>query len=116
MKELPGLQLAGFSSSQFRTRLVIAVVLLNLMVAGLAFQSLRQGLEQSRARAAVSTQNIAQLLEHDIAASFDRIDLTLQALVDDLQDELGRPQHTGFPRHRKASFFPPAGAGQPDRD
>lgn len=94
MKELPGLQLANFSSSQFRTRLVIAVVLLNLMVAGLAFQSLRQGLEQSRARAAVSTQNIAQLLEHDIAASFDRIDLTLQALVDDLQDELGRPRST----------------------
>lgn len=94
MKELAGLQLADFSSSQFRTRLVIAVVLLNLMVAGLAFQSLHQGLEQSRARAAVSTQNIAQLLEHDIAASFDRIDLTLQALVDDVQDELSRPRST----------------------
>ncbi len=90
MKELPGRQLANFSSSQFRTRLVIAVVLLNLMMAGLALQSLRQGLEQSRARAAVATQNIAQLLEHDIAASFERIDLTLQALVDDLQDELAR--------------------------
>lgn len=89
MKELPGLRLADFSSSRFRIRLVIAVVLLNLMVAGLAFQSLRQSLEQSRMRAAVATQNIAQLLEHDIAASFDRIDLTLQALVDDLQDEPG---------------------------
>ena len=87
MKELPRLQLANFSSSQFRTRLVIAVVLLNLMVIGLAFQSLDQGLKQSRARAAVATQNIAQLLEHDIAAAFDRIDLTLLALVDDLEDE-----------------------------
>ncbi|MBS0357616.1 MAG: diguanylate cyclase [Proteobacteria bacterium] len=86
MKAVPTFQSASFSGSQFRTRLIIAVVLLNLMVIGLAFQSLHQGLEQSRARAIVNTRNLAQLLDHDIASIFDRIDLTLQALVDDLDD------------------------------
>ncbi|WP_374486632.1 diguanylate cyclase domain-containing protein [Zoogloea sp.] len=86
MKAVPTFRSASFSASQFRTRLSIAVILLNLMVIGLAFQSLHQGLEQSRARAIVNTRNLAQLLDHDIAAIFDRIDLTLQALVDDLDD------------------------------
>lgn len=94
MKAVPTFQSASFSASQFRTRLIIAVVLLNLMVIGLAFQSLHQGLEQSRARAIVSTRNLAQLLDHDIAAIFDRIDLTLQALVDDLDDGLASKHDT----------------------
>ena len=50
MKAVPTFQSASFSASQFRTRLSIAVVLLNLMVIGLTFQSLKLGLEQSRAR------------------------------------------------------------------
>lgn len=87
MKAVPTFQSASFSASQFRTRLTVAVVLLNLMVIGLAFQSLHQGLEQSRALAIVNTRNLAQLLDHDIAAIFDRIDLTLQALVDDLGED-----------------------------
>lgn len=95
MKALPRLKMAHFSTSQFRTRLVLAVAVLNLMVIGLAYQSLSQGLEQSRGRAAVATQNIAQLLDHDLTATFDRIDLTLQALVDELEEVSAQPGGLG---------------------
>jgi diguanylate cyclase (GGDEF)-like protein/PAS domain S-box-containing protein len=85
MKALPRLQLSGFGLRQYRMRLAFAVLVLNLMVIGLAWQSLAQSYAQSRAQATTATQNIALLLEHDISAYLDKIDLGLKGVVDDLQ-------------------------------
>src|SRR5574343_1074113 len=85
MKALPRLQLSGFGLRQYRLRLVFAVLVLNLMVIGLAWQSLAQSYTQSRAQATTATQNIALLLEHDVEAYLDKLDLSLKGIVDDLE-------------------------------
>jgi PAS domain S-box-containing protein len=85
MKALPRLQLSGFGLRQYRLRLIFAVLVLNLMVIGLAWQSLAQSYNQSRAQATTATQNIALLLEHDVEAYLDKLDLSLKGIVDDLE-------------------------------
>ncbi|WP_374490635.1 diguanylate cyclase domain-containing protein [Zoogloea sp.] len=85
MKALPRLQLSGFGLRQYRLRLVFAVLVLNLMVIGLAWQSLTQSYTQSQAQATTATQNIALLLEHDVEAYLDKLDLSLKGIVDDLE-------------------------------
>jgi signal transduction histidine kinase/ActR/RegA family two-component response regulator len=50
-------------------------------VAGLVLQ----GRAQARAAAVVSTQNVAQLLDEGLSAAFDRVDLALAAVQDELE-------------------------------
>ena len=72
------------SSAYFLTLLAVGVLLLNLLVASLAVLSLYQSRNQYETRAIVATQNLAQVLEHDIAAAIDKIDLALLAQRDEI--------------------------------
>lgn len=70
-----------------RRRIGLAVVLINLLVAGLVFALLRESRQQHDARATVAVQNLAQLLEHDLTALLDQTDLTLLALADEITEQ-----------------------------
>lgn len=72
-----------FSAAGIVRRLAIGLLLLNLFVFTLASISLLHSRDQYKSRAAVATQNLVQVLEHDIAAAFDKIDMTLQTIIDE---------------------------------
>ncbi len=81
---------ATYSATAIIRRLAIGVTLLNLFVALLAVLSLAHSRQQYESRAAVATQNLVQVLEHDITASFDKIDLTLQTVSDEMHRQRRR--------------------------
>jgi hypothetical protein len=64
-------------------RLVAAAVGANLFVVGLVAISLERSRLHIRGEAAVTGQNLARLLETAIGASFDQVDLALQAAADE---------------------------------
>lgn len=69
---------AGLRRRPFIPGLVGGMVLLNLLVVLLAALSLSQSRRLYDERAAVETQNLARLLEHDIVALLDAVDRILQ--------------------------------------
>ena len=71
------------------SRLGIALLLINLLVAALAALSLQQSRLHYDEQAALASQNLAHLLDHDIAASIRMIDLTLLATVNEAERQLG---------------------------
>ncbi len=79
----------GASSHQSRGAflwyLLVGVLALNLLVFLVVGSSLYRGqlLYQERAKAA--TQNMVQLLEHDLASTLDKIDLTLWSVKDEIE-------------------------------
>lgn len=64
------------------------IVLINLFVIVLAGLSLRQSRIQCEDRAAVTTQNLAQVLEQSVDGSFSKIDMTLLSIVDEIEGRL----------------------------
>ena len=75
-------------ASRLFVRLVAAVLLLDLLIVGLAGLSLRDSLELHRQRAQVNTANLTQLLEHDLTASLDKVDLALLATQEEIEHQL----------------------------
>lgn len=88
MKTLPRWSFSKASSANFLALLATGVLLLNLLVASIAGLSLYSSRTQYETRALVATQNLAQLLEHDIAAAIDKIDLALLAHRDEIAGQL----------------------------
>ena len=72
------------SSAHFLAQLATGVLLLNLLVVSLVVLSLYLSRSQYETRAIVATQNLAQVLEHDIATVIDKIDLALLAQRDEI--------------------------------
>jgi hypothetical protein len=83
------LKLSLFASSprHFTARLVAGILLLNLVVMGLAAFAIYEDKLEHEGRARVVTQNLSLLLEHDVSAVFDRIELSLNIVADE-HDEL----------------------------
>src|SRR6187431_7633 len=77
-----------FSSATFMKRLLTGVLLLNIIVGLLAALSLQQSHRQYEERAIVTTQNFAQALALDLQASFDKIDLTVSTVKDEVERQL----------------------------
>ena len=77
-----------FSSRGFVARLVTGIVLLNLLVIGLAGLAAYEDRREHEARARVAVENISLLLERDISAVFDRIDLGLHTAADEIEKQL----------------------------
>ena len=77
-----------FSSRPFVARLILGAVCLNLLVVAFAAYTLRQSYENFERRAVVATQNLAQVLAQDLAATFGRIDLAVIALEEELEQRL----------------------------
>jgi diguanylate cyclase (GGDEF)-like protein/PAS domain S-box-containing protein len=68
--------------------LAAGILLINLFVVVLAGFSLRHSKLQHEERVAVTTQNLAQVLEEYIDGSFDKIDILLLAAVDEIESQL----------------------------
>ena len=81
------------TSDGFKTRLVLIVILLNVIVYSLAGISLYQSRNNYEKRAAVSTQNIASVLEHDLDGTIDTINITLLAVKNEAEQQLA---HNGI--------------------
>jgi PAS domain S-box-containing protein len=73
------------TDSTFVTRLVVGTLIINLLVAAIAGLSVYQGWLAYQESAAVSTRNLADVLERQIAASIDKIDFALRAAVDEVE-------------------------------
>jgi len=69
----------------FTARMVAGIVLFNLAVVGLAAFAIHEDRLEHEARARVSAQNLSLLLEREISAVFDRIDLALFIVVDGIE-------------------------------
>lgn len=65
-------------------RLLAGILALNLIVAILIALTLYESRKQHEEQAMVAARNLSRLLEHDFAASFDKIDLTLLSVVDEV--------------------------------
>jgi signal transduction histidine kinase len=79
---------ARFSSRHFILRLAAGVLLLLLLVITLAGLALYHSKHQYEERAAIATQNLAQLLAHDVGHGFENIDLALLSCRDEAEREL----------------------------
>ena len=88
MKALPRVPAAKISSTHFTVRLVIGTLLLNLLVGALSLMSLYESRRNYEERSAVATQNLSQLLEHDLAAFFNKTDLALLAVADEIEKQV----------------------------
>lgn len=76
-------------------RLTLGLVLLNLFAVTLAALSLHHSRQNHEERAAVATQNLAELMEHDITASIRMIDLALYTIANETQRQLRNGRISG---------------------
>lgn len=72
----------------FAARLVAGTLLLNGLVVVLAALAIRDGRITQGQHAGISVQNVSLLLEHDVSAVFDRIDLLLSTTADEIEQQL----------------------------
>jgi signal transduction histidine kinase len=105
------------SSTAFLTVLSIGVLLINLFVAGVVALSLWMSRAQYDAQAAVTTQNLSQVLNEYISGAIDKIDLALLAVEDEVEKQLATGRVDGqalnkFIARQYAHQF----AHQPDLD
>ena len=68
--------------------LVLGAVVPALMLFGLATYALLQSRAQYEQRAALLTQNLAEALEHSLAANLEKIDMALSAIADHLEQQI----------------------------
>lgn len=76
------------TSRNFTARLVAGILLLNLVVMGLAAFAIYEDRLEHETRARVTVQNLSLLLEREVSSVFDRIDLTLHIVVDEIEEQL----------------------------
>ena len=79
---------SNISPAGFIGRLAVAVILINLFVIILAGVSLNRSRHQNEERAAVTTQNLAQVFDQYIGGSIHKIDVVLLAAADEIEDQL----------------------------
>lgn len=75
-------------SRNFTARLVAGILLLNVVVIGLAAFAIHEDRLEHEARARITVQNLSLLLERELSSVFDRIDLTLHIVVDEIEEQL----------------------------
>ena len=99
--------------SNIFSRLAVGLALLNLVLIALAVVALHESRQNHEDRAAITTQNLAQLLDHEIAASIQRIDLALLASVAEVERQIaaGKPDPTAMTVFMEQQFL-----RQPDLD
>ena len=98
------------SFTGFKWRMVLSVILLNLLVLGIAGLSLYQSRKNYEKRAAVSTQNLASVLDLQIAGEIQNIDIALLAIKHEAEGQLARGgiDKESFDRYliRQHSYMP----------
>lgn len=90
----------------FERVLVLAVLLVNLAAAYQGWSRLEEARARAEARAAQETRNLTQVLEQSLASTARSIDVTLRAVVDDLEAAAGgaRPLRTEAVRDLLARY------------
>ncbi|MRS01957.1 PAS domain S-box protein [bacterium] len=88
MNEQPKDLNSSLESKNFIKRLVGIVVLLNLLVISLMASSLYENRVLNEERAAITTQNLSQVLEQNIGNSISKLDVILLATVDEIEKQL----------------------------
>lgn len=78
----------AIASSPILARLAAGLLSLMLLVVALAGLALHQSRAQHEDRARVATRNLAELLGQDIAAVFNKADLALLAVRDEIEQQL----------------------------
>lgn len=82
-------------------RLVAGVVITNVVVAGIIGVSLHRSKENHREYAAVSTQNIARILDEELSGTIKNVDLAIRSVTDEAERQLhaggiGEPAFNAF--------------------
>ena len=83
------------SPTGFRARLMGGVVLLNVFVCSLVGLSIYQSHCQYRERAEITTQNLTQVMENEIAGTINTVDLALFAVMDEYREHGTKKHGTG---------------------
>lgn len=76
---------SGLSPAAFLTRLIAGVVLLNLFIFTMVGLSIQHSHHQYQERAEITTRNLTQTLESEIASAIKTEDLALLAVIDEYQ-------------------------------
>jgi diguanylate cyclase (GGDEF)-like protein/PAS domain S-box-containing protein len=79
---------AAFSSATFVRRLVTAIVLINLLVAGLVTLWLYESHKDYDERARITTRNLTQILEQSIEGTLAKFDLLLGTTAEEVEKQL----------------------------
>jgi diguanylate cyclase (GGDEF)-like protein/PAS domain S-box-containing protein len=82
--------LTNLRSITLRNLLVIGLTVVNLLVMGLSASVLFQSREQYFARAVTHSQSTASALDQSLTGSFEKIDLVLRTVSDELEAQLAR--------------------------
>ena len=85
-------------SRRLGLQLLAALIVLNAAVALWALRTLDDQRLAAVQKAEATTQNLAAVLDQNIAGSVEKIDLALQGVVDDLQRQLGETGRFDAPR------------------
>lgn len=96
-------QSKGTSHPQLRS-LVLAVILFDLLVIGLAGWTLANSRRQYVLHAGQTTDNLAQVLEQYLLASIRQIDLVLLSVKDEAERTDQRPVESGIEAHLQSQF------------
>ena len=79
------------SAIKFLTRQLIGLISLNLLVFLIAFILLKGDRKSCEIRALTAAENLSLVLEHDIADSYEKVDISLQDAIDELAPILSGP-------------------------
>ena len=76
------------TSQRMRVLVVSILVVANLLVLGLSAYSLRQSRDLYEQRASIESGNIATALDQALTTSIEKVDVTLDAIADELERQL----------------------------
>ena len=85
---LPASRFSSLSSTALARRFILGWLALVLLAVALGLYQLENTLEQQRQRALLETENLALLVERDVEATLEKIDLLLLDAVDHYAEHL----------------------------
>jgi PAS domain S-box-containing protein len=88
MKDIFRASSSSPTPATFIMRLAIGVLLVNLFVVALKSYSLHESLVQYEKQAAVTTQNLSQVLEQNIGDSIAKVDVVLLTTADEIEKQI----------------------------
>lgn len=71
----------------FAMRLAVGVVCVNVILICLSLLLVQQSRQDNESQAKVTAQNLARILEHDIANIINKVDITLLAVADEVEQQ-----------------------------
>lgn len=80
---------AGKSKSRLRWAILSFVIMADLLAVGVSAVALHQSRIHYETRSAIMTENLSQVLTHDLVSSIDKIDVALQSIADDVSAQIG---------------------------